>query len=77
MKLTPQTRFLQMQEAPIVDVDRRQITFPFSSEAPIQRWYGNEILAHDAESADMTRLNDGAPVLFDAIEFDPKIATIN
>lgn len=64
MKLTPQTRFLQMQEAPIVDIDARKITFPFSSELPVQRWYGNEILAHDAESADMSRLNDGAPLLF-------------
>jgi HK97 family phage major capsid protein/HK97 family phage prohead protease len=64
MKLKPQTRLLQMQEAPIVDVDQRKITFPFSSELPVQRWYGNEILSHDTGSADMSRLNDGAPLLF-------------
>ena len=64
MKLKPQTRLLQMQEAPIVDIDQRKITFPFSSELPVQRWYGNETLAHDAGSADLSRLNDGAPLLF-------------
>jgi HK97 family phage major capsid protein/HK97 family phage prohead protease len=64
MKLTPQTRFVTMDSAPIVDIDQRKITFPFSSELPVQRWYGNEILAHDAESADLSRLNDGAPLLF-------------
>lgn len=64
MKLTPQTRFVTMDAAPIVDIDQRKITFPFSSELPVQRWYGNEILAHDPESADLSRLNDGAPLLF-------------
>jgi HK97 family phage major capsid protein/HK97 family phage prohead protease len=64
MKLTPQTRFVTMDVAPIVDVDQRKITFPFSSELPVQRWYGNEILEHDTESADLSRLNDGAPLLF-------------
>jgi len=64
MKLKPQVRFMQMQSAPGIDAATRMVTFPFSSELPVTRFYGNEILNHDADSADMTRLNNGAPLLF-------------
>ena len=64
MKLKPQTRFLQMDAPPTLDAAARTITFPFSSEAPVTRWYGQEVLVHDQASADLTRLNTGAPLLF-------------
>ncbi len=38
--------------------------FPFSSEAPVERWFGTEVLRHDAEAVDLARLNDGAPLLW-------------
>lgn len=38
--------------------------FSFSSEEPVERWFGREILSHDVEAADLARLNDGAPLLF-------------
>ena len=44
--------------------DDRSIEFPFSSEYPVARYFGNEILQHDVRSADLERLNDGAPLLF-------------
>lgn len=44
--------------------DGRTLTFPFSSEYPVQRAYGNEVLSHDRGAADLSRLNDGAPLLF-------------
>jgi len=40
------------------------LTFPFSSETPVERWFGEEILLHDNTSADFTRLNTGAALLF-------------
>lgn len=64
MKLKPQTRFLQIESATPVNADTRTVTFPFSSEAPVKRWYGDEILVHDEKSADLGRLNDRAPLLF-------------
>ena len=42
----------------------RTLEFPFSSEYPVARYFGNEILSHKAEAVDLTRLNDGAPLLF-------------
>lgn len=62
MKLKPQTRFLQSEIK--VEAESRTITFPFSSEAPVQRWYGSEILVHDETSMDASRLNNSAPLLY-------------
>ena len=47
-----------------VSEDERTIEFPFSSEYPVARYFGNEVLQHDIRSADLTRLNDAAPLLF-------------
>ncbi len=47
-----------------VSEDERTIEFPFSSEYPVARYFGNEILAHTREAVDLARLSDGAPLLF-------------
>jgi len=36
-----------------------------SSEAPVDRWFGREILDHSAESVDLTRFSRGLPLLVD------------
>jgi HK97 family phage major capsid protein/HK97 family phage prohead protease len=46
------------------DADSRAIEFSFSSETPVARWFGDEVLSHDGDSVNLDRLNDGAPVLF-------------
>jgi len=46
------------------EVQDRTYEFPFSSEFPVARYFGNEILSHDEEAANLNRLNDGAPLLF-------------
>jgi HK97 family phage major capsid protein/HK97 family phage prohead protease len=46
------------------ELEDRTYEFPFSSEFPVARYFGNEILSHDAKAADLSRLNDGAPLLF-------------
>lgn len=46
------------------EVEERTYEFPFSSEFPVARYFGNEILSHDVKAADLSRLNDGAPLLF-------------
>ena len=40
------------------------ISFPFSSEFPVERYFGSEVLSHDKGAADLDRLNDSAPLLF-------------
>jgi HK97 family phage major capsid protein/HK97 family phage prohead protease len=46
------------------DSEDRMLEFPFASEAPVERYYGMEVLNMDAKSMDLTRLNDGAPLLY-------------
>lgn len=47
-----------------VDEASRTVEFPFSSELPVERWFGDEVLSHKNGAADLARLNDGAPLLF-------------
>lgn len=47
-----------------VDVEKRTVEVAFSSETPVWRWFGYEILEHSQEACDLSRLNDGAAVLF-------------
>jgi HK97 family phage major capsid protein/HK97 family phage prohead protease len=55
----------QRAEATTFDeVEDRTYEFPFSSEFPVARYFGNEILSHEGDAADLSRLNDGAPLLF-------------
>jgi HK97 family phage major capsid protein/HK97 family phage prohead protease len=51
-------------DASAVQTESRLLEFSFSSEAPVTRWFGDEVLSHAAESVDLTRLNDGAPLLW-------------
>ena len=63
-----QRRFLPIDEQ---KVDKNTLTFSFSSEAPVKRYFGDEILDHDERSIDMSRLNgNAAPLLFN---HDPNI----
>ena len=42
----------------------RQAELSLSSEEPCRRWFGNEILSHDAEAVDLSRLQEIGVVLF-------------
>lgn len=47
-----------------VDEEARTVAVAFSSEAPVERYWGTEILDHSPEAVDLERLADGrAPVL--------------
>jgi HK97 family phage major capsid protein/HK97 family phage prohead protease len=48
----------------VCDPATRTMDISFSSEYPVERWFGNEILSHKAGAADLSRLNDSAPLLF-------------
>ena len=59
-------------EARKADNGPLQITFSASSEAPVERYFGTEVLRHDATSIRMQRLNGGAaPLLFNHNWDDP------
>jgi HK97 family phage major capsid protein/HK97 family phage prohead protease len=44
--------------------EERTMEFSFSSEYPVQRYFGTEVLSHDRGAVDLSRLADGAPLLF-------------
>lgn len=46
------------------DSDSRIIELSFSSEAPVSRWFGDEILLHEDGAIDFTRLKEIGVVLF-------------
>ena len=49
-----------------------RLQFSASSEAPVERFFGTEILVHEKDSIDMTRMNGGAvPLLFNHDWSDP------
>jgi HK97 family phage prohead protease len=44
--------------------EERRVSISFSSEQPVSRWFGQEILCHDSGSIDMTRINSIGVALF-------------
>lgn len=47
-----------------IDEDTRSVEVAFSSEEPVTRWFGDEILDHSAGAMIETRLKNGAAVLW-------------
>lgn len=48
-----------------INVDARTVELAFSSEEPVERWGGAEILDHAPSSVDLARLKNGGAVLVD------------
>ena len=46
-----------------IDEENRTVRLAFSSEFPVKRWFGTEILDHKPKSVRMDRLRNGAPLL--------------
>lgn len=46
-----------------VNTDARTVELSFSSEEPVERWFGNEVLSHDGGACDLSRLKRNAPLL--------------
>ena len=55
------------RELPLAEVrknDDRELELSFSSETPYERWFGTEILSHDPEAVDLTRLQEMGVLLW-------------
>jgi HK97 family phage major capsid protein/HK97 family phage prohead protease len=57
------------------DVENQTLEFSFSSEVPYLRWYGYEIISHKDGDMDLTRLNSGAPLLFNH-DWDKQVGVV-
>ena len=58
-----ETRFIDLIDE-TADSQTDELTFSFSSETPVNRNGFNEVLDHDVNSVDLSRLNNSAPFLF-------------
>jgi HK97 family phage major capsid protein len=53
------------ERAKAINQETRTVSLAFSSELPVNRWFGNEILDHSAASVRLGRLNNGGALLVD------------
>ena len=54
-------RFLNVEST---DAKSDTLTLSFSSETPVQRTFGMEVLSHEETAVNLERFNDSAPVLW-------------
>ena len=66
-------RFVTADQILIVRQDEQDVlTFPASSEEPVDRWYGSEVLSHEEGAVRLDRAKGGAmPLLFNHDVNDP------
>lgn len=56
-------RFLSL-DASAVDAEARTIPASLSSELEVMRWFGREVLSHEKGAVDLSRAQDGLPLLW-------------
>ena len=71
---TTQQRQLSI-ETRAIDADARTIELALSSEYPVERYFGMEVLDHSPESVDLSRLQNGAAVLVNH-NFDDHVGVV-
>ncbi|SAL03136.1 phage-like protein [Caballeronia fortuita] len=52
-------------EVGAIDAEARTVELAFSSEAEVARWWGIEVLSHEPDAVDLSRMNDGGALLMD------------
>lgn len=62
LKIGRQIRGFQISQADI-DKEKRTVRLSFSSELPVERWFGMEILDHSVDAVNLTRLKRGGALL--------------
>ncbi len=58
-----------------LNIDNRTVSLAFSSELPVERIFGNEVLDHNVDSVRLGRLNSSAPLLINH-ELEPVIGIV-
>ena len=61
--LTTTLRRIAYFDRETVDFKNRTVSLAFSSEAPVDRWFGSEILDHSKKSVRLDRLKSTGPLL--------------
>lgn len=58
------TSRLEIFQSGEINEEERTAILTYSSEAPVERWFGIEVLSHAEGAQDMARMNAAAPLLF-------------
>ena len=64
VKTRPQYRHFALDRSAL-DTEARTVSLAFSSEAPVERHFGTEVLDHSPQSIRLGRLQNGGPLLVD------------
>ena len=65
-KLTSQVQHRTIEfDRAAIDEENRTVELAFSSEEPVERSFGREVLDHDPKSVNLDRLNNSAPLLLE------------
>ncbi|EOJ3048143.1 TPA: phage major capsid protein [Pseudomonas aeruginosa] len=59
-----------------LDLEQRTVEVAVSSEYGVRRWFGMEVLDHSADSIDLTRLRNGAPLLLQHNSWSGQIGVV-
>ena len=57
------SEFRHLGEVREIDQENRTVELAFSSETPVQRWFGDEVLVHDEAAIRLDRMRGGAALL--------------
>lgn len=60
-----------------LDKENRTVEVAVSSEYPVRRWFGVEVLDHSAEAVDLTRMRAGAPFLLQHNSWSGQIGVVD
>lgn len=76
IEVVKQDKLFRRFETPAFEVRKegakQKLSFPASSERPVERWYGDEVLVHEKKSIRLERATSGAmPLLFNHDMDDP------
>ncbi len=64
IRMFEDTALTRAHSTDYVEKEDRTIEFPFASEEPVERYFGMEVLEMSEKAMDLSRLNDGAPLLY-------------
>ena len=64
IRMFEDTELTRAHSTDYVEKEDRTIEFPFASEEPVERYFGMEVLEMSEKAMDLSRLNDGAPLLY-------------
>ena len=69
-------RTIDLSRASYIDEENRRVRIGVSSETPVERSFGKEVLSHNAEDIDMSFMNSGTAPLLDSHDMERQIGVI-